>query len=92
MNEQHRLAEQLEGVLLGNVDVNALLEEPSWFAGSTAACYHGLQHYAADEDIRRRDVEYSGMQRSEMRKLIALLRSGANSTQLERITFLGESK
>ncbi len=86
------LADKLEQVLLENEDHGAILENSQYFVGELEGCFHGLQHFYADEDIRGRDVVYREMQESEMRKIIAMLRSGVGSNALSSIHFLGESR
>jgi hypothetical protein len=82
-----RLAAQLQGALAGSCSLPALLagagaEEP------LASCFHGLQHFVADADIRAKDQDYRQMQEGEMRKLIELLLSGAAPEQLRKVSFL----
>ena len=90
--KRHRLADALEGVLAGTVDLRALLKDPTAFDASLEYCYANLHHFLSDADIRARDSEYRAMQESEMRKLINLLRSDASPEKLKWITFLGKSR
>lgn len=90
-NERRRLAEKLEGVLSGTIDLNAVLHDAPSYGESMKHCYHGLQHYLADSDIRAKDPTYRSMQDSEMLKLIALLRSDVDPTMLSRVSFVGVS-
>ncbi|MDL5033154.1 hypothetical protein QRD43_14665 [Pelomonas sp. APW6] len=85
------LAELLQQVLDGEAPIDAVLERDENFEGALAGCFHGLQHFAADMDIREKDAGFREMQEGEMRKLIALLRFGANRAALEKIHFLGVS-
>jgi hypothetical protein len=86
------LATMLEEVLVGKRDLYALLDNPSDHSDELEACFHGLWHYAADEDIRAKDSAYSSMQQSEMRKLISLLHCGAPAETLKKVSFLGVSR
>ena len=86
------LAQNLQSVLERTLRLEAVLEDPRHQQGPLAACFHGLQHFLADEDIRTRDEEYRRMQENEMRKLIRLLRTGADDATLRRITFLGAAR
>jgi hypothetical protein len=87
--ESHmRLADHLQGVLEGAYSLRTLLEngnpeEP------LASCFHGLQHFMADADIRAKDQAYRSMQEGEMQKLIRLLLQGAERELLCKVTFLG---
>ncbi len=85
------LAEKLNGVLEGVVLLDSVLADSTNFAGLTESCFHGLQHFLADADIRARDGSYKTMQENEMRRLIGLLKSGADSIMLATVTFLGSS-
>ena len=85
------LAEKLECVLKGTVSLDGVLADPINFEGLAGSCFHGLQHFLADEDIRAWDSSYREMQENEMRKLIVLLKSGADSKALAAVTFLGGS-
>lgn len=87
-NEYRRLAKKLEGVLAGDVDIHALLNDALSFGEPMEHCYHGLHHYASDADIRSRDAIYRSMQDGEMKKLIALLRAEAAPEKLSRVSFL----
>jgi hypothetical protein len=49
-----------------------------------------LEHYFADEDIRRRNSDYAAMQNSELGKLISRLQQ-ADYEGAAEITFLHES-
>ena len=85
------LAEKLEVVLQGVVPLESMLTDTANFDGVAESCLHGLQHFLADADIRARDKSYMAMQENELRKLIKLLRSGADSKALAAVTFLGSS-
>lgn len=50
-----------------------------------------LSHYLDDEDLRLIDEWTHTMQKSEMKKLIFLLKSGASEEELQKISFLGYS-
>ena len=91
MNDHHRLAEKLEGVLAGTMDILALLDDALSYGEPMKHCYHGLWHYQSDADIRAKDPAYRSMQDSEMRKLIDLLRTEAPGSKLSRVSFLGVS-
>lgn len=84
-----KLAEMLELVLDGRCSLGDLLDDPSAFDGELENCFHGLQHFHADEDIRAKDAGYRDMQEGEMRRLIALLRSDATGSALRSVSFLG---
>ncbi len=83
------LAQKLEAVLAGALALESVLEDPTNFEGAARASFHGLQHFLADADIRAKDSAYRTMQESEMQRLIYLLKSGANATELSKISFLG---
>lgn len=85
------LAEKLEGVLQGVVPLEKMLTDTANFKGVAKSCYHGLQHFLPDADIRARDSSYKAILENEMRKLINLFRSGADSETLAAVTFLGSS-
>jgi hypothetical protein len=85
------LAAQLQRVLDGVVRLQDILDDPANQGDELQSCFHGLQHFLADEDIRARDNEYRQMQEAEMRKLIRLLRSGADCSLLSTVHFLGTS-
>lgn len=51
-----------------------------------------LSHYLDDEDVRQKDEWTRKMQKSEMEKLIRLLKTGATEDELQNISFLGYSK
>ena len=82
------LAEKLNGVLEGVMPLDSVLADSTNFEGSTESCFYGLQHFLADVDIRARDSSYRAMQENEMRRLIGLLKSGADSKTLAAVTFL----
>ena len=86
------LADQLQRVLDGGLSLDDLLENPSNQGDALESCFHGLQHFLSDNDIRAKDAGYREMQETEMRKLITLLRSGADHRVLSKIHFLGQSK
>jgi hypothetical protein len=86
------LAQDLQAVLEGTVRLEWILEDRCRHQGPLAACFHGLQHFLADHDIRMKDDEYRRMQEDEMRELIRLLRAGADDATLGRITFLGAAR
>lgn len=92
MNERYRLASELDRVLAGAVDLGDVLEKAPSFGEPMNQCFHGLQHYLSDADIRAKDPEYRSMQESEMRRLIGLLRSETPISDLRLITFLGAPK
>ena len=92
MNDHLRLAEQLEGVLAGTIDIDALLEDASSYGEPMRHCYHGLNHWAIDISARAEQPDYRMMQETEMRKLIQLLRNGAAAKELNAVHFLGPSK
>ena len=83
------LARDLQSVLEGITPLEAVLDNPRHQQGALPACFHGLQHFLADEGIRAKDQDYRRMQEEEMRKLIRLLLAGADDVTLRRITFLG---
>jgi hypothetical protein len=87
MQSTNLLANHLEMVLEGRITLEEILK----FEPALAHCLHRLQHFLADEDIRRKDHTYRSMQESEVRKLIRLLRSNADSSALSAISFLGRS-
>jgi hypothetical protein len=86
------LADQLQRVLDGVIQLEDVLEDPDNQGEYLEGCLHGLQHFLSDDDIRAKDADYREMQETEMRKLIALLRSGADRRVLSKIHFLGRSK
>ena len=92
MNDHLRLAQQLEGVLAGTVDIDALLEDASSYGEPMHHCYHGLNHWAIDISAREEKADYRMMQEAEMRKLIQLLRNGASGRELSAVHFLRPSK
>jgi len=49
-----------------------------------------LEHYLADNDIRKRDPAYRA-QDAEMEKLVRLLRARAPDVELAKVTFLRHS-
>lgn len=77
--------------MVGSLSLQSLLADPENFQGAASATFHGLQHFLADADIRAKYSDYRSMQEQEMKKLIRLLRSGADAKALEKITFLGVS-
>ena len=85
------LADQLELVLDGRMPLEDVLASGNSTVEPLINCFHGLQHFLADEDIRAKDAGYRRMQVSEMRKLIGLLRSGADGKTLSKISLLGLS-
>ena len=85
------LALKLEAVLEGALPLESVLADSSNFEDAVENCFHGLQHFLADADIRVKDSSYRLMQENEMRRLIRLLRSGADGKALAKITFLGAS-
>ncbi len=85
------LAEKLEAVLAGTLTLQSVLDDPKNFEGPYATVYHGLWHFLIDADIRTRDHAYREMQEREMRRLINLLKSGADETVLTKVTFLSAS-
>jgi hypothetical protein len=86
------LADKLQRVLDGSIALDDLLDDPANRGECLDACLLGLQHFLSDDDIRAKDADYRDMQETEMRKLIALLRSGADRQTLSKIHFLGRSK
>ena len=91
VNGHIALADALEAVLRGERSLQDVLDDPKLFFGETAACFHGLQHFLIDADIRERDPAYADMQNGELRSLIGLLRQQAPAWQLERVSFLGQA-
>lgn len=85
------LAAQLQRVLDGRAKLQDILDDPATQGDELQSCFHGLQHFLADEDIRAKDDEYRQMQEAEMRKLIRLLLSGADCRLLSAVHFLGRS-
>jgi len=83
------LAKKLEAVLAGTLDLGSLLKDSANFKGAAKASFHGLQHFLADADIRAKDSAYRAMQEGEMLRLIHLLKSGADATELSKVSFLG---
>jgi hypothetical protein len=77
--------------LAGSPQLESVLADPTNFEGPAEASFHGLQHFLADADIRAKDSAYRIMQEGEMRKLIELLKSGADAKAIAKITFLGVS-
>lgn len=86
------LAQKLEAVLAGALELESVLDDSANFEGVSKASFHGLQHFLADADIRAKDSAYRAMQESEMLRLIKLLKSGAGATELAKISFLGGSQ
>jgi hypothetical protein len=91
VNRHIALADALETELRGERSLQGVLDDAQLFFGETAACFHGLQHFLADADIRARDPAYADMQNDEMRSLIGLLRQQAPAWQLEKVSFLGQA-
>jgi hypothetical protein len=87
-DQNEALASRLEGVLVRGEALSLLLEEPGPLLKALQPCFHGLQHYLADEDIRAKDEKYRQMQENEMRQLIRLLRTGAERSRVGRVSFL----
>ena len=85
------LAVQLQRVLDGEARLQDILDDPINQGDELQSCFHGLQHFLADKDIRAKDNQYRQMQEDEMRKLIRLLRSGADCSLLSAVYFLGTS-
>ncbi|MBD8530576.1 MULTISPECIES: hypothetical protein [unclassified Massilia] len=85
------LAAELQCVLDGMAKLQDVLDNPVNQGDELQSCFHGLQHFLADEDIRAKDGAYRQMQEAEMRKLIRLLRSGADCSLLSTVHFLGTS-
>jgi hypothetical protein len=88
-SERNRLADALDRVLAGTLDLNEIFEQEALYGEPLSHCYHGLQHYLGDADIRKREPEYRAMQEKEMRKLIRLLHSDVGLEFLDSILFLG---
>ena len=86
------LADQLQGVLDGVIALEDVLDAPGNQGEILQSCIHGLGHYLVDDGIRAKDAVYRQMQETELRRLIALLRSGADSRLLSKIHFLGKSE
>lgn len=82
------LALELEQIIAGKSSLDTLLGSPGPHTDALWSCFHGLQHYLADEDIRRKDPWYRDMQESEMRLLVQLLRNGASAERISKIDFL----
>lgn len=74
--------------MAGALALESVLADPANFEGVAEASFHGLQHFLADADIRAKDSAYREMQYGEMQRLIRLLKSGARSESLAKITFL----
>jgi len=91
-NVHHDIAEQLEGVLSGTVDLQAVLDNWPRGDGPLSHCYANLHHFLFDAHTRAKHPEYRAMQESEMRKLIRLLRSNGDPSLLKEVHFLGASK
>ncbi len=85
------LAGDLDYVLDGTVSLEEVLDNPAYADGPLTSCFHGLQHFLADAGLRAKDSAYRQMQEAELRKLILLLRSGADESTLRKISFLGVS-
>jgi hypothetical protein len=90
--QNEALASRLEGVLGRGEALHLLLEEPGPLSEALRPCFHGLQHYLADEDIRAKDEKYRQMQENEMLALISLLRTGADPSRVARISFLSPTE
>jgi hypothetical protein len=86
--QNEALANRLEGVLVRSEALDLLLEEPGPLSEALRPCFHGLQHYLADEDIRAKDEKYRQIQENEMLLLIRLLRTGAEPSRIRSISFL----
>jgi hypothetical protein len=88
-----RLIDRLEALRAGRVTCLSFLDElDDLFAGlDLDPVFANLHHYIGGEDIREREPGYRAMQEAELDK-IALLRAGAPSQDLRRITFLGRSR
>ena len=87
-----QLSDDLQGVLEGTLSPGEFRARNP-IAGyerslQTVLCL--VEHYLADADIRSRDAGYRDMQDTEMRKLIAMLRSG-RLDDAAKIHFLGYS-
>ena len=91
MANTEQLANKLEAVLAGTLSLDSVLADPANFEGSAEVAFYGLQHFLADAGIRAKDSGYRTMQEDEMRKLIGLLKSGADSKAIAKISFLGVS-
>lgn len=91
MTNTEQLANKLEAVLAGSLALDSVLANPTNFRGPAEVAFYGLQHFLADADIRAKDSWYRTMQENEMRKLIGLLKSGADSKAVAKISFLGVS-
>lgn len=88
MNEHHRLAEQLEGVLAGTVDLLALLDDALSYGEPMKGCYHGLWHYQMDADIRARGprISLNAGYRDEKAHRTAAERSARIKTELREFS------
>ena len=86
--QRSALAEYLDGVLEGTASLSALLEEPGSHTEALEPCFHGLHHYLSDEDMRLKSPAYRRMQDEEMKLLIRLLREGASTQHVSRVSFL----
>ena len=73
------------------MSLHRVIDDPANAGEPLASCFHGLQHFLMDEDIRAEDSAYRQMQESEMRKLIELLRSDVGGETLARVSLLGRS-
>ncbi len=70
-NERKLAADVIIGVLTEHICVrDGLLMFPKTDDPSVQAAWHALCHYEADEDIRRRDIEYANQQQ-ELLEMIA---------------------
>ena len=90
-NAADLLAGDLERVLGWTVLLEKVLDDPAYVDGPLTSCSHGLQHFLLDAELRAKDSAYRQMQEAELRKLIVLLRSGADEPILRKISFLGAS-
>ena len=84
------LAKDLEEVLAGRLSIDVVLDERDYWP-ELDACYHGLEHFRGDKNIRAKDARWKEMQEHELRHLISLLRSGASNEKLSEVLFLGYS-
>lgn len=91
MANTEQLANMLEAVLAGSLSLESVLADLTNFEDSTKVAFHGLQHFLTDADIRAKNSWYRTMQENEMRKLIGLLKSGADTRAIAKISFLGVS-
>jgi hypothetical protein len=88
-----KLADDLESVQVGALSALEFVTKYSEYANDLLVqnVLAGFNHFSDDEDIRKRDTAYAEMQEKELRKMISLLRAGAQPLEIGRIHFLGYS-